>query len=202
MATPLDIEFWFEFGSTYSYLTASRIEAACQAAGVRIHWRPFLLGPIFKAQGWDDSPFNLSPEKGAYMWRDMERLCEGYGLAFARPSVFPRNGLLPARIACAHRDAPWLPAFARAVYAANFAHDRDIASPDVIGGILGALDQPGEALVEEAGGDPVKAMLREATEQARDMGIFGAPSFRVGDELFWGNDRMGDAIAHARLSVM
>ena len=195
-----ELEFWFEFASTYSYLSASRIEAACQAAGVRIVWKPFLLGPIFKRQGWNDSPFNLYPVKGAYMWRDMERLADKYGLAFARPSVFPRNGLLAARVACSHSDAPWLPGFVRAVYAANFNHDRDISEPSVIAGILESLSQPGDQLVNAAGTDTAKAALRTQTEAAEAAGIFGAPSFVVGDELFWGNDRMGDAIAHALFS--
>lgn len=70
------LEFWFEFASTYSYLAASRIEEVAAGSGVRLRWRPFLLGPIFASQGWGDSPFNLYPLKGRYMWRDMERLCE------------------------------------------------------------------------------------------------------------------------------
>jgi 2-hydroxychromene-2-carboxylate isomerase len=91
------LEFWFEFGSTYSYLSAVRIE---DAEGVQVSWRPFLLGPIFEEQGWNDSPFNVYPAKGRYMWRDMERLCTKYGIPFARPSRFPRDGLLAARVAC------------------------------------------------------------------------------------------------------
>ena len=68
------IEFWFEFASTYSYLSVMRIERAAQAAGVDIAWKPFLLGPVFLALGWNDSPFNIYPPKGRYMWRDLERL--------------------------------------------------------------------------------------------------------------------------------
>ena len=74
------LEFWYEFASTYSYLSAMRIEKVAAAAKVEVAWRPFLLGPIFRAQGWDDSPFNLYPAKGRYMWRDLERLAAGYGL--------------------------------------------------------------------------------------------------------------------------
>lgn len=199
--TQPSLEFWFEFGSTYSYLASSRIEAACEAAGVYIHWRPFLLGPLFKAQqGLSDSPFNVFPEKGRYMWRDMERRSESYGLPFARPSVFPRNGLLAARIACANQTASWQPAFSRAVFAANFSQDRAIEDPEVISGILDAVGEDGAARVVEAAESGVKAKLREQTERAASLGIFGAPSFVVGDELFWGHDRMGDAIAHARLA--
>src|SRR4030095_6040636 len=84
----------------YSYPAALRVEARCHAAAVPLQWRPFLLCPIFAAQGWNDSPFNIYPIKGRYMWRDLERLCGEYGLPLRRPSVFPRNGLLAARIAC------------------------------------------------------------------------------------------------------
>src|SRR5262245_24506012 len=79
---PGELEFWFEFASTYSYLAAERIEPLASKAGVRLAWRPFLLGPIFRAQGWNDSPFNVYPLKGRYMWRDMERLCDAYELPF------------------------------------------------------------------------------------------------------------------------
>ena len=92
--------------------------------------RPFLLGPIFAAQGWNDSPFNIYyPAKGRYMWRDLERVCAKHELAFRRPSAFPRGGLLAARLACLAADEPWCPGFVRAVYHANFVDDRDIADP-------------------------------------------------------------------------
>ena len=136
---PAELEFWFEFASTYSYPAAERVQAAADEAGVALRWRPFLLGPIFAAQGWKDSPFNLYPAKGAYMWRDLERLCAAQGLRFERPSVFPRNGLLAARVATAASAEPWLPEFVRAVYRANFAEDRDIAAPEVVGAVLEAL---------------------------------------------------------------
>jgi len=91
-----EIEFWFEFGSTYSYPAAMRIEEVAAKRGVSVCWRPFLLGAIFKEQGWNDSPFNVNPVKGNYMWRDMERVCAAQEIAFQRPSSFPRNGLLPS----------------------------------------------------------------------------------------------------------
>ena len=195
------LDFWFEFASTYSYLSVSRLRTVADAAGVTVRWQPFLLGPIFADQGWRDSPFNLYPAKGAYMWRDMERLCEGYGLPFRKPSEFPRNGLLAARVACAGQGKAWLPDFVEAVYAANFARDRDIADPTFLAGVLDSVGASGEAVVEQAGTPAVKQRLREQTDRARELGVFGAPSFTVGEELFWGNDRMGDAIAWARLGL-
>src|SRR5919202_3839842 len=86
-ATPVD--FWYEFASTYSYVAAMRIERLAAAAGVSVNWRPFLLGPIFRAQGWDTSPFNLYLAKGRYMWRDLERLCEREGIPWRRPTMMP-----------------------------------------------------------------------------------------------------------------
>ena len=133
------------------------------------------------------------------MWRDLERVCEGYSLPFQRPSQFPRSSLLAARVACLGRGESWLPDFARAVYHASFADDRDIADPQLIGDIIASLDLPAEELLARAEEDSTKSALKSQVERARELGIFGAPSFTVEDELFWGNDRLGDAIAWARL---
>jgi len=148
------LEFWFEFGSTYSYPAALRIESVARERRVDVVWRPFLLGPIFAAQGWDDSPFNLYPAKGRYMWRDCERICAAAGLPWKRPSVFPRNGLLAARVACRFDAAAWMPEFARRVYTANFALDRDISDPAVVAESVAA-----------AGGDPEGSTRRSTTRR-------------------------------------
>jgi 2-hydroxychromene-2-carboxylate isomerase len=191
------LEFWFEFASTYSYPAAMRVEQVARDAGVELVWRPFLLGPIFKAQGWNDSPFNLYPAKGRYMWRDLERVCGALELPMRRPSQFPRNGLLAARVACWFQAESWAPEFVRQVYLANFAHDRDIADASVVGAILESLERPAGALAA-AQSPEAKAKLREQSERAHALGIFGAPSFVAGTELFWGNDRLEPAVAWAR----
>lgn len=193
------VGFWFEFASTYSYLAAARIEnvAASTARGdVTISWEPFLLGPIFKEHGWEDSPFTVYPIKGQYMWRDVERLCERYGIPFHKPSRFPRNSLLAARVACLAKEEarPWLPEFTRMVYRANFAEDREIADPEEIGSMLVSLGEPGSEVIERAQTDENKQRLRSQTARAASQGIFGAPSFVVDGELFWGNDRLEDAL--------
>jgi 2-hydroxychromene-2-carboxylate isomerase len=195
----LSLGFWFEFGSTYSYVSAVRIEAAAAGAGVPLVWEPFLLGPIFAEQGWDDSPFNVYPAKGRYMWRDIERLCSGNGIPFDKPSRFPRSGVVAARVACLAKATrePWLPGFARAVFRANFAEDREIGEPTVVRSILDSLGLPGARIVERAEAPDNRPRLREQTRRAVEIGIFGAPSFVVGDELFWGNDRLEDALAWA-----
>ncbi len=195
MTTP-GVEFWYEFGSTYSYLSAYRIGGLAHAAGGAVSWRPFLLGPIFKEQGWDDSPFNVYPAKGRYMWRDMERLCAKHGVPFAKPSRFPRDGLLAARVACLARagSEPWLSDFVRAVFRANFAEDREIGDAAEIRSILDELGRPGAEIVERARIPENKQRLRDHTQRAMELGIFGAPSFVVSGELFWGNDRLEDAL--------
>jgi 2-hydroxychromene-2-carboxylate isomerase len=193
------LEFWYEFASTYSYLSALRVENVAAAARIQLAWRPFLLGPIFRAQGWNDSPFNLYPTKGRYMWRDVERLAAGYQLPFAKPSAFPRNGLSAARIALVAEPEGWCPDWTRAVYAAEFAHDRDIADGAVLTGLLETLGQDPGAVLARAESPDNKAALRAQTERAQSLGIFGAPSFVVDGELYWGNDRLGDAIAKAAL---
>ena len=195
---PAKLEFWFEFASTYSYLAAARIGAEARAARLEIEWRPFLLGPIFQAQGWTDSPFNIYPAKGRYMWRDMERQCAELGLPLRRPSQFPRNGLLAARVALVAAEQGWADRFVPAVYRANFAEDRDIADPAIIGPLIGALGHDVAAVLQKAGSDAVKQRLRSQSARAAELGIFGAPSFIVGTELFWGNDRLEQAIAWAK----
>jgi len=190
----MSVDFWFEFGSTYSYPAAMRIQALSAERDVPISWRPFLLGPIFREQGWNDSPFNLFPSKGRYMWRDLERICAAHQIPFRRPSKFPRNGLLAARVACRFADARWLPDFVRAVYKANFEQDLDISAPETVKGCLASSDGDPDAILEEALSPTSKEQLRVQTEEAARLGIFGAPSFFVGDELFWGNDRLEDAL--------
>lgn len=193
MTTPR-LDFWYDFASTYSYLAAFSVEDAAARAGATVEWHPFLLGPIFAAQGWRDSPFNLYPAKGAYMWRDMERLCERHGLPWKRPSAFPRHSVAAARVtlALAPEDRA---AFTRAVYAANFAQDRDISDARVLGELLESIGQPTAEVLAQSGSTDVKDALRAQTAQAQAMGIFGAPTFTVGEEVFWGQDRLEDALA-------
>jgi 2-hydroxychromene-2-carboxylate isomerase len=192
------LEFWFELASNYSYIAAGRIEGLARAAGVEVAWRPFLLGPIFAKQGWNDSPFNLYPAKGAHMWRDMERLCRRYGLPFGRPSAFPRNSVRAARVALMGADAPWGPAFVQAVFRANFGDDVDIGDPEVLVTLLAAQGVDGREVLARAESPAWKPRLREQTERAERLGIFGAPSFVVGSELFWGSDRLEHALELAR----
>lgn len=146
------LEFWFEYASTYSHIAAQTIEQRAADAGVEIAWRPFLLGQVFMAQGWNDSPFNIYKAKGAYMWRDMERECERHVVAFRRPSAFPRNGLLAARVTAALDGDTRQAGFVRAVYHANFVEDREISDPAVVVECLAAAGHDDPATALEAAG--------------------------------------------------
>lgn len=192
------LEFWYDFASTYSYLTAMRIERMAAAANVRLAYKPFLLGPIFKAQGWNTSPFELYPAKGRYMRRDLERIAAERGIAFHLPSPFPLNSLHAARVALAGGDENWVRRFTLAVFRAGFAERRDIADRTVLGEIAATLGANSAHLLERSSAQDVKDALRQQTERAATLGIFGAPSFVTsGGELFWGDDRLDQALAWA-----
>lgn len=194
MTEARNIEFWFEFASSYSYLSVMRIEAEAQRLGVGIHWKPFLLGPIFRALGMETSPFLLQKEKGAYAWQDMARQCRKYGLRWTRPSTFPRLSVLPARVALLGAQEAWIGAFCRGVMELNFVRDQDIDTPDRLAPILTQLGLPASDILREAQAEATKSRLRAQIEEARRKGIFGAPTVFVGTEMFWGNDRLDDAL--------
>ena len=192
------LEFWYDLASNYAYLSAMRIEALAKPAPVEIVWRPFLLGPIFKARGWNTSPFNLYPDKGRNMVRDMQRIVQDRGLAFALPEPFPANSLLAVRVAHAGEAEGWTPAFTRAAFAAEFGQGADIADPSVIAGLLTNLGLDATAIIARAGTDTNKDGLKARTNEAQARGIYGAPSFiTTGGELFWGDDRLEQAMTWA-----
>src|SRR5215831_13884639 len=157
------IDFWFDFGSTYSYPAAMRIGPLAAPAGVGVRFRPFLLGPIFTAQGWTTSPFNLYPAKGRHMLRDVERVCAELELPFQRPEPFPQNSLLAARVAVAGLEQGWGEDFCRAVFRGEFGAGRWIEDAATISDVLAGLKvEPAPALAV-ARSDAIKARLRGET---------------------------------------
>jgi 2-hydroxychromene-2-carboxylate isomerase len=192
------IDFFYEFASTYSYPAAMRVEEVAGKAGVTVRWRPFLLGPIFAEAGWTTSPFNLIPAKGRNMWRDLERITADLGLPFQKPDPFPQNSLTAARIATSLPDDGKRASFSRELYRLAFGEGLSITDAEVLGRALKAAGvEPATALIA-AGSDGVKQALRATTEEAKAKGLFGAPSIVTGDgELFWGNDRIEQAVAWA-----
>lgn len=193
------LEFWYDFASSYSYLTAVRIEALAKTAGLQIVYRPFLLGPIFKAQGWTTSPFNLFPAKGQYMVRDITRVASDRGLPFRMPEAFPANSLHAARVALAGEADGWIGPFTRTVFEAEFADRRDIADPAVLTAVLDRLGVDAQTALARSATPEIKDRLRAQTEAAAKHGIFGAPTFITDDgEMFWGDDRLDQAIGWRR----
>ncbi len=192
------IAFWFEFGSNYRYLSLMRIEALAARAKVPLRYEPFLLGPIFRELGWQSSPFAEQREKGEYVWRDMARRAAKYGLPFRRPSAFPRRALLPMRVAAMNADRDWIGAWCRRIMLQNWAHDREIDDAGVVLEALAGLVADPQAVLAQAGTQAARDALRAQTERARALGMFGAPTFIVAGEMFWGDDRLEDALDHAQ----
>jgi 2-hydroxychromene-2-carboxylate isomerase len=196
--TPAALDFWFDFASTYSYPAALRLGALADEAGLAVHFRPFLLGPIFKAQGWATSPFNIYPAKGDYMWRDLGRICADLSLPLVRPDPFPQNSLIAARVALIGLREAWGEEFCLEVFRAQFGEGQSIAEADAIGRVLTRLGIASEPVLKAAQSDDNKARLRAQTEEAERRGIFGAPTFITADgEMFWGNDRLERALRWA-----
>lgn len=191
------LEIWYEFGSNYSYLSVQRVGELARSRGVPLKWKPFLLGPIFKSFGWETSPFVLQEQKGRYMWRDMERQCEKYGLPWTRPTSFPRRALLPMRVAVYGKDAVWIEAFSRRMMALNFVEDQEIDSVETVSRVLVELGLDAGAIIEQAQEAQNKERLKEQTQRAQALGVFGGPTFFVEGEMFWGNDRLDEAIEWA-----
>ncbi|MHA4869501.1 DsbA family protein [Duganella sp. PWIR1] len=189
-----ELTCWFDFASNYSYLSVLRLARQHEVA---VQWKPFLLGPIFKEQGWDNSPFVLQKNKGDYVWLDMPRECAKYDLPWRQPSEFPRRSLLAARVALLGEHQPWMAEFCARVMLANFEHDEDIGNEDCIAAILTGIGLEAHAILRAAQSADNKERLRARTDEARTLHIFGAPTFFVGPEMYWGNDRLTDALALA-----
>lgn len=192
------VAYWFDFASSYSYLSTMRIEAAAARAGVALVWRPFLLGPIFQALGWETSPFRLQKAKGAYMARDIARRAAALGIPFQLPESFPSQSVAAARWAIAALETPAGPAFCRAVAGAHFGAGRALSEPELLADCAAAAGLDPETLARRAEDPALKPRLRENTEAAMRLGIFGAPSFIARGELFWGDEQLANALAWAR----
>jgi 2-hydroxychromene-2-carboxylate isomerase len=187
----MEIELFYEFGSSYSYPAVMVADRAAQERGHTIVHRPFLLGPLFVKQGLDQPPFIKYPIKGAYMFRDLERTCAQLGLGWKKPTNFPLRAVLPTRLALVGFDEGWGLAFAQRVFVMNFVEDREIDDEANMRALLSELGV--DDALEKALSAPYKEKLRAQTARAEELGLFGAPTFVVGRELFWGQDRMRQA---------
>jgi 2-hydroxychromene-2-carboxylate isomerase len=197
------LEFWYDLASTYAYLSAMRIEGLADSAGVEVIWRPFLLGPIFQAQGWASSPFNVYPAKGRYMVRDMRRITQSRGLPFQLPELFPARSVAAARIAVAGLTEGWTLEFSKAVFTIEFSTSKNISDSAVLGDILTDLGLDAATILEVSQEPEIKDKFRDLTDQAQARGIFGAPTFAAEDnDLFWGDDRLEQSITWVQRSAL
>ena len=195
MAEP--IEFWFSIGSTYTYLSVMRLAAVAGACGIGFAWRPFNVRDIMVAQ--NNRPFVGKPVKTAYMWRDIERRAEMYGLPLRVPAPYPLQELEFAnRVAVIGAIEGWCADYARATYRRWFQEGLEPGIEPNLSQSLREIGQDPARVIAEARSDRAEIALRTATDRARSLGVFGSPTFAVGDEIFWGDDRLDDAIAWCR----
>jgi 2-hydroxychromene-2-carboxylate isomerase len=190
------MEVWIEYASTYSYLTVTRIGALAAARGVVLEWRPFALGAV-RAEQQLGFPFPAESPKTAYMWLDLERRARQLGLPYRRPETYPVNSMLTARMALVAAREGWCQAFSERVFRLHWVEGRLIGSDDNIRSALQALGRDAEAELARAQSPENKDALKAQTLAALQRGIFGAPSFVVDGELFWGDDRLEMALERA-----
>ena len=186
------IEFWFDFGSPYSFLSAMRISAHRNG---NFLWKPFLLTGVFDHVGWHGALSQSSQDKKQYVWRDVERTCKKFGFAFVKPSRFPRLGETATAIGAYARGREWQPLFCRDVFQLNFQYDIDIDSSLVIRSLLKKHYVHDDFCYEILNNPSLIALInRREIENAIGRAVFGSPTFFSNGEMFWGNDRLSDAL--------
>ena len=197
-----EVEFWFSIGSTYTYLTVSRLHQVEAARGVRFRWRPFSLRSI--TQEMNNVPFATKPTKLAYMWRDVERRASIYGLPIKVPAPYPLKefdlAIVSQSSAKPKGGAPTT--FARRIDV-GLSRARSLAASRMFRRASLRSGRPRPASSPLVRSDAIGQAYSVATEEARRLNIFGAPTFVTRGELFWGDDRLDDAVTwHARGKVV
>jgi 2-hydroxychromene-2-carboxylate isomerase len=191
------IDFWFSVGSTYTYLSVMRLAEVEQRRGVAFRWRPFSVRQIMIEM--DNIPFRTKPVKAAYMWRDIERRAAMYGLPARVPAPYPlAQWDVANRVAVLGAAEGWVADYARATYRRWFEKGLEPGSEPNLSESLREIGQEPLRVMNEAAAPRTGEAYEAATAEARTLGIFGAPTFAVGPELFWGDDRLDDAIAWYR----
>lgn len=178
------LEFFFDYVSSYSYLANHELKSL---EGVEIRYRPFFLGGVMKATG--NRPPGTVPAKGAYLGRDLMRWAHRYGIEFRFPSAFPQNTLAALRLALVAQERGDFEQLHQGLFNGMFVEDRDLSDPAVLGEILTGSGLEAEDYLAAIEDEAIKDALKANTEEAISRGAFGAPTFFVGDEMFFGNDR-------------
>jgi 2-hydroxychromene-2-carboxylate isomerase len=194
-AVPL-IDFWFSIGSTYTYLSVMRLADVENSCGVAFRWRPFNVRHVMIEQ--NNIPFKDKPVKAAYMWRDVERRANQYRLFPKLPAPYPLPGLVLAnQIAILGASEGWGEVYTRATYRRWFeAGEPAGEEPNISASLTEAEQDPARVLELSQSAQTVEA-LSKATEEAMGLGVFGSPTFVVAGEVFWGDDRLDDALRWA-----
>ena len=189
-----EIEFWFSIGSTYTYLSVTRIAEVSQKTGVSLSWQPFSVRKIMREM--DNIPFPPNKKvKVDYMWRDIERRAHSYGFNANVPAPYPLKELdLANRVAVLARQEGWCEDYVRGTYRRWFIDGYEAGSDTNLTQTLSEIGQDKLRVLDLAGSSEVEAVYLDQTERAKQAGIFGSPSFIVDGELFWGDDRLEDAI--------
>ena len=188
------IDFWFTMGSTYTFLSVMRLPDIARSNGISFRWRPFHLLVIL--QEMRHVPFADKPAKCAYMWRDIERRAAMYGIAAKIPAPYPaKQSMVANLVAILGMREGWGADFVRAAYRRWFELSEETGSEPNVSASLRDIGQDPHRVLALANAEDVKAMLMAETDAARALGIFGSPTFTVGSELFWGDDRLEDAIS-------
>lgn len=188
------IDFWFTMGSTYSFLSVMRLAEIEQSTGISFRWRPFHLLVIL--QEMKHVPFADKPTKSAYMWRDIERRAAMYGISAKLPAPYPaKQSVMANLVATVGMREGWGADYVRAAYRRWFELGQETGSEPNVSESLHDIGQDPGRVLALANSEDVKAALTAETDAARERGIFGSPTFTVGRELFWGDDRLEDAIS-------
>lgn len=191
------LDFWFSIGSTYSYLTVLRLQDVARSQGVTFRWRPFDVRHVMIEQ--KNIPFKDKPVKTAYMWRDIERRAEAYGLAPRIPAPYPLAELaLANQVAIVGCDEGWVEDYTRATYRRWFENGDPAGEDPNLSASLTGIGQNPERVIALARSKRVTDRLAQETAKAMALGIFGSPTFAVGKEIFWGDDRVDDAVNWSR----
>ena len=182
------VDFFFDLSSPYSYLAATQIEAIAKKHGATLSWKPMVLAAVFKATG-NTMPVTVAA-KGPWMWKDLNRWAKQYGVGFNMTSRFPFNAIKPERLVIAADREGKAGAAALAAFRGLWIDDKDIASDSELRAIASSIGMDPDAAMKAIEEPAIKDQLRANTDEAVKRGAFGAPAIFVGDELFWGNDRL------------
>jgi 2-hydroxychromene-2-carboxylate isomerase len=187
------IDFWVSIGSTYSYLSVMRLKSVEEASGVAFRWRPFSVRAIMMEQ--DNTPFVGKPVKMAYMWRDIERRARRYGFEPRLPAPYPLKEFdLANKIAVVAETEGWCADYVRAAYQHWFEQGQEPGSESGVAAVLRELGRDPARVVASARTGRIEERYQRDTEEAKALGVFGSPTFVVDGEVFWGDDRLEDAV--------